>query len=162
MLFNLILSYGNKLFKSTYIFWPSSDGNKLGEGLFPSDIRRPVLGVKLIEWAVKGFIEGMAMKRVVEVVELMHLLPQLRDPQNEFLLHRSSTGISKLFFGLRTCQLIHMEEVAMLFDKELRGVVEDIVIGEGPYSWGLQWRVASLPIRVGGELSARNRMFFGR
>ncbi|KAK2380676.1 hypothetical protein QL285_068351 [Trifolium repens] len=38
----------------------------------------------------------------------------------------------------------------MLFDKELRGTVEDIVVGGGPYFGDLQWRVASLPIQVGG------------
>jgi len=59
-------------------------------------------------------------------------------------------GIAKLFFGLRTCQPIHMEEVAMLFDKELREAAEDIVVGGGPFCGDLQWRLASLPIRFGG------------
>jgi len=59
-------------------------------------------------------------------------------------------GIAKLFFGLRTCQPIHMEEAAMLFDKELREAVEDIVVGGGPFFGDLQWRLASLPIRFGG------------
>ncbi|MCI50113.1 hypothetical protein A2U01_0071357, partial [Trifolium medium] len=89
-----------------------------------------MLGVKLLGGAVsrdKSFIEGVAMKRTVGAVELMHLLPQLKDPQSELLLPRSCMGIAKLFFGLRTCQPIHMEEASMLFDKELRGAVEDIV-----------------------------------
>ena len=60
------------------------------------------------------------MKRASRVAELMHGLPQLRDSHSELLLLRSCMGIAKLFFGLRTCQLIHMEEAAMLFDKELR------------------------------------------
>ena len=34
--------------KKTEIFWPSCDGRKLREGLFPVDIRRPPLGVKLL------------------------------------------------------------------------------------------------------------------
>jgi hypothetical protein len=38
----------------------------------------------------------------------------------------------------------------MLFDKELRRTFEDIVVGGGPYFGDLQWRVASLPIQVGG------------
>ncbi|PNY14294.1 auxilin-like protein, partial [Trifolium pratense] len=90
------------------------------------------------------------MKRAVRDVELMRLLPQLKDPQSELLLLRSCMGIAKLFFGLRTCQPIHMEQATILFDKELRGVVEDIVVGGGPYFGDLQWRVASLHIRVGG------------
>ncbi|KAK2458086.1 hypothetical protein QL285_005285 [Trifolium repens] len=59
-------------------------------------------------------------------------------------------GIAKLFFGLRTCQPIHVEEAAMLFDKELRGAVEEIVVGGGPYFGDLQWRVTSLPIQAEG------------
>jgi len=82
--------------------------------------------------------------------ELMHLLPQLRDPQSELLLLRSCMGIFKLFFGLRTSQPIHMEEAARLLDKELREAVEDIVVGGGLFFGDLQWRLASLPIRFGG------------
>jgi hypothetical protein len=39
--------------------------------------------VKLIGGVVsrdRGFIEEVAMKRVVRVIELTHLLPKLRDP----------------------------------------------------------------------------------
>ncbi|PWA78166.1 reverse transcriptase domain-containing protein [Artemisia annua] len=76
---------------------------KLREGLFPIDIRRPSLGVKLLRGAVR-----------------------------------------------RTCQPVHMEEVALLFDKGLRGSIENIVVCGGPYFGDLQWRLASLPIRFGG------------
>jgi hypothetical protein len=31
----------------------------------------------------KGFIEGESIRRVVKAVELMHLLPQLKDPQSD-------------------------------------------------------------------------------
>ncbi|PNY08525.1 hypothetical protein L195_g005052 [Trifolium pratense] len=41
-----------------------------------------------------------------------------------------------------------MEEASMLFDKELRGAIEDIVVGGCPNFEDLQWRVASLSIRV--------------
>ena len=73
------------------------------------------------------------MKRASRAAELMHLLPQLREPQSELLLLRSCMGIAKLFFGFRTCQPIHVEKAAMLFDKELREAVEDIVVGGGPF-----------------------------
>ncbi|KAK2402907.1 hypothetical protein QL285_052393 [Trifolium repens] len=139
--------------RKTELFWPSCDGNKLRDGLFPSDIGRPMLGVKLLGGAVsrdKCFIEGVAMKRAVKAVELMHLLPRLRDPQSELLLLRSCMGIAKLFFGLKTCQPVHMEEAAILFDKGLRGAVEDIVVSGGPFFGDLQWRISSLPIKVGG------------
>jgi len=139
--------------RKTEIFWPSCDGNKHRGGLFPADIGRPTLGVKLLGGAVnrdKGFIEGLTMKRASRAAELMHLLPRLRDPQSELLLLRSCMGIAKLFFGLRTCQLIHIEEASVLFDKELCEAVEDIVVGGGPFLGNLQWRLASLPIRFGG------------
>jgi len=38
----------------------------------------------------------------------------------------------------------------MLFDKELREAVEDIVVGGCPFFGDLQWRLASLPFRFGG------------
>jgi hypothetical protein len=69
--------------RKTEIFWPSCDGNKHRGGLFSAEIGRPTLGVKLLRGAVrrdKGFIEGLPMKRASRAVELMHLLPQLRDP----------------------------------------------------------------------------------
>jgi hypothetical protein len=74
--------------RKTEIFWLSCDGNQHREGLFPVDIGRPTLGVKLLGGAVsrdKGFIEGLAMERASRAVELMHLRPQLRDPQRELL-----------------------------------------------------------------------------
>ncbi|MCI13054.1 hypothetical protein A2U01_0034166, partial [Trifolium medium] len=137
----------------TEIFWPSCDGNKLREGLFPSDIGRPMLGVKLLGGTVsrdKCFIEGVAMKKAVRAVELMHLLPRLRDPHSELLLLRSCMGIAKLFFGLRTCQPVYIEDATILFDKELRGAVEDIVVDGGPFFEDLQWRISSLPIKGEG------------
>ncbi|GJU55767.1 hypothetical protein Tco_1229481 [Tanacetum coccineum] len=43
--------------KKTKIFWPSCNGVKLCEGLFPIDIRRPSLGVKLLGGVGKGLVE---------------------------------------------------------------------------------------------------------
>ncbi|GKF66145.1 hypothetical protein Tco_0192662, partial [Tanacetum coccineum] len=122
-------------------------------GLFPFDIRRPSLGVKLLGGAVSrdtDFISGMAMRRAVNTVDLMNLLPQLHDPQSELILLRSCMGISKLFFSLRTYQPVHMEETALFFDKGLCGLIENIVVCGGPFFGDLQWQLASLPIRLGG------------
>ena len=47
--------------RKTELFWPSCDGRKLREGLFPVDIGRPVLEVKLLGGDVSrddGFIKG--------------------------------------------------------------------------------------------------------
>ncbi|PWA56706.1 reverse transcriptase domain-containing protein [Artemisia annua] len=111
------------------------------------------LGVKLLGGAVSrdaDFISGLAIKRAVNAVDLMSLLPQLRDPQSELLLLRSGMGIAKLFFGLRIFQPVHMEEAALLFDKGLRGSIENMVVCGGPLFGDLQRRIASLPIRFGG------------
>ncbi|KAJ0545394.1 hypothetical protein HanIR_Chr08g0349381 [Helianthus annuus] len=80
----------------------------------------------------------------------MRLLPKLGDPQSELLLLRSCMGIVKLFFGLRTCQPVHMEDAALFFDKGLREAIEELVVCGGPFFGDLQWRLASLPIRFGG------------
>ncbi|GJU18614.1 putative reverse transcriptase domain-containing protein [Tanacetum coccineum] len=139
--------------KKTEIFWPSCNGTKLREGLFPVDIRRPSLGVKLLGGAVSreaNFISGLAMRRAANAVDLMSLLLQLHDPQSELLLLRSCMGIAKLFFSLRTCQPVHMEKAALFFDKGLRGSIENIVVCGGPFFGDLQWSLASLPIRFSG------------
>ncbi|GJR15355.1 hypothetical protein Tco_0798007 [Tanacetum coccineum] len=79
-------------------------------------------GVKpFLEGAVSrdaDFISGLAMRRAANAVDLMSLLPQLHDPQSELLLLRSCMGIAKLFFGLRTCQPVHMEEATLFFEKD--------------------------------------------
>jgi len=127
--------------RKTEIFWPSCESNKHRGGLFPVDIGRPTVEVKLLRGTVsrdRGFIEGLAMKRASRAANLMNLLPLLRDPHSELLLLRSCMGIAKLFFGLRTCQPIHMEEATMLFDKELCEAVEDIVVDGGPFFGDLQ------------------------
>jgi hypothetical protein len=59
-----------------------------------------MLGVRLFRRVVsqdKCLIEGVVTKRVVKVVELMHLFLQSRDLRIEFLLLRSCTSIPKLF-----------------------------------------------------------------
>jgi hypothetical protein len=42
-------------------------------------------------------------------------------------------GITNFCFGPRTCQPIYLEETVVLFDKELRVAVENIVVGGGPF-----------------------------
>jgi hypothetical protein len=59
-------------------------------------------------------------------------------------------GITNFCFGPRACQPIYLEETVVLFDKELRVAVENIVVGGGPFFVDLQWRIASLPIKFGG------------
>ncbi|GJT41333.1 putative reverse transcriptase domain-containing protein [Tanacetum coccineum] len=139
--------------KKTEVFWPSCNGVKVKEGLFPRDIGRPTLGVKLLGGAVSrdaGFISSLAVKRASRAVELMSLLPSLRDPQSELLLLRSCMGVAKLLFGLRTCQPMYIGEAVSIFDNGLRRAIEAIVVCGGPFFGDFQWRLASLPIRFGG------------
>jgi hypothetical protein len=43
-----------------------------------------------------------------------------------------------------------MERASILFDKGLRGTVEYIVVGGGPFIEDFQWRLSYLPIKIGG------------
>jgi len=48
----------------------------------------------------KGFIEWLSMKRVVGIDELMHFLPQWRDPKSELIILWSCMCITKYFLAL--------------------------------------------------------------
>ncbi|GJS18564.1 hypothetical protein Tco_0413036 [Tanacetum coccineum] len=64
--------------KKTEIFWPSCNGMKLREGLFPVNIRRPSSGVKLLGGAISGdvdFISGLPIRRAANAIDLMGLHP---------------------------------------------------------------------------------------
>ncbi|GKC30260.1 hypothetical protein Tco_1037554 [Tanacetum coccineum] len=130
--------------------WYLDDGTVIGDS---EEVARVLDIIKLLGGAVSrdaNFINELAMRRAANAIDLMGLLPQLHDPQSELLLLRSCMGIAKLFFGLRTCQPVHMKEAALFFDKGLRGSIENIVVCGGPFFGDLQWRLASLPIRFGG------------
>ncbi|GJR77916.1 putative reverse transcriptase domain-containing protein [Tanacetum coccineum] len=106
------------------------DTIEVKEGLFPRDIGRPTLGVKLLGGAVSqdaGFISSLAVKRASRAMELMSLIPSLRDPQSELLLLRSCMGVANLLFGLRTCQPMYIGEAVSIFDNGLRRAIEAIV-----------------------------------
>ncbi|GJZ64574.1 hypothetical protein Tco_0620995 [Tanacetum coccineum] len=121
----------------------------LREGLFRVDIPRSSLDVNPIGGAVSRdayFISGLVIMRAMNVVDLMSILPQLHDSHSELLLLRCCMGITILFFCLRTCQPVHMEESAWFFNKGLRGSIEKIVVCGGPFFGDLRWRHASLPI----------------
>ena len=88
--------------KKTEVFWPTCDGLKSQEGLFPRGIGRPEKGVKLLGGAVSRdpiFIGELAGRRATVVVDLMKLLPHLMDPQSEVLLLRSCMGSLSYFLG---------------------------------------------------------------
>ncbi|KAJ0925109.1 putative reverse transcriptase domain, exostosin [Helianthus annuus] len=139
--------------KKIEVYWPTCDDQKVQDRLFPRGIGRPEKWVKLLSGVVSrdpSFIGELAGRRASGAVDLMKLLPCLRDPQCELLLLRSCMGVAKLLFGLRTCQPHLMEDAVTRFDDDLRKAIEDIVVGGGPFFGDLQWRLASLPMRLGG------------
>nr|GFD35748.1 hypothetical protein [Tanacetum cinerariifolium] len=81
------------------------------------------------------FISSLVVKRASRAVELMSLLPILRDPQSELLLLHSCMGVAKLLFGHKTCQPMYIGEAVSIFDNGLRRAIEDIVVYGGPF-WG--------------------------
>ncbi|GKF07432.1 hypothetical protein Tco_0041656, partial [Tanacetum coccineum] len=74
-----------------------------------------------------GFISSLAVEMAARAVELMSLLPRLRDPQSELLLLCSCMGVAKLLFGLRMCQPMYIREAVSIFDNGLRRAIEAIV-----------------------------------
>ncbi|KAL6514241.1 hypothetical protein OROHE_019228 [Orobanche hederae] len=138
--------------KKTEIFWPSCDGRKVRDGMFPAEISRPKNGVKLLGGAVSlddVFVKGLPVKRAEKAVELMQVLSKLRDPPCELLLLRACMGISKLLFGLRICQPEFVMEAVDIFDTGLREAVEGIVASQYAFvasriqTWGLQDHILS-------------------
>ncbi|GJR29728.1 hypothetical protein Tco_1105960 [Tanacetum coccineum] len=114
--------------------WPSCNGEKVKDGLFPCDIGRPKLGVKLLGGEVSRdarFISSLTVKRASRAVELMSLLPSLRDPQSEILLLRLCMDVAKLLFGLRTCQPMYIGEVSIFNNGLRRAIVDHILQGCG-------------------------------
>ncbi|GKB23930.1 hypothetical protein Tco_0863331 [Tanacetum coccineum] len=107
--------------KKTEVFWPSCNGVKVKEGLFPRDIGRPTLGVKLLGGAVSrdaGFISSLACGNG----------------------HRVLSELMSFFPG----------EAVSIFDNGLRRAIEAIVVCGGPFFGDFQWRLASPLIRFGG------------
>nr|GEW36508.1 putative reverse transcriptase domain-containing protein [Tanacetum cinerariifolium] len=109
--FFFMFELGLKLnIKKTKIFWPSCNGMKLREDLFPVNIRRPSSGVKLLGGAVSRdayFISGLAMRRLENPIDLMNLLSRLHDPQSERLLLRSFDATCRVC--LKACRNLRLK-----------------------------------------------------
>ncbi|GJT31717.1 hypothetical protein Tco_0922136 [Tanacetum coccineum] len=137
----------------TEIFWPKEDPRSRVEGVFPPNISRPLHGVKLLGGAVSvdfGFSSELVMKRVAKTIVLMDAVAKINDPQCELLLLRACTGISKLYFAMRTCPPRVFESAQRSFDVALRSALERIVTASGPGFGDWQWRLATLPFAFGG------------
>ncbi|GJR66093.1 putative reverse transcriptase domain-containing protein [Tanacetum coccineum] len=119
----------------TEIFWSKEDPRSKVEGVFPPNISRPLHGVKLLGGAVGvdfGFSSELVLKRVAKTIVLMDAVAKINDPQCELLLLRACTGISKLYFAMRTCPPRVFKSAQRSFDVALRSALERIVTASGP------------------------------
>ena len=104
-------------------------------GVFPHDIARPVHDVKLLGGPVSGdssFCGELVSQRVLKTITLMDAVAKLENPQCELLLLLACTGVSKLYFAMRTCPPRHFEAAQISFDAALRTYLERIVTASGP------------------------------
>ncbi|XP_071700272.1 uncharacterized protein [Rutidosis leptorrhynchoides] len=139
--------------EKTEIFWPTEDPRSRQVGVFPPNIARPLNGVKLLGAPATsdlGFSSELVMQRVTKSIALMDKVAKLDDPQCELLLLRACTGVSKLYFTLRTCPPSIFKAAQRAFDEALRSSLERIVTASGPGFGDWQWRLATLPFAFGG------------
>ncbi|GKD19424.1 hypothetical protein Tco_1208582 [Tanacetum coccineum] len=74
---------------------------------------------------------AIAKRRVAKTIGLMDAIAKINDPQCELLLLRSCTGISRLYFTMRTCLPRVFEPAQRSFDVALRSSLERIVTASG-------------------------------
>ncbi|GKD82313.1 hypothetical protein Tco_1349152, partial [Tanacetum coccineum] len=70
--------------------------------------------------------------RVAKTIGLMDAIAKINDPQYELLLLRSCTGISMLYFTMRTCPSRVFESARRSFDVALRSSLKRIITAFGP------------------------------
>ncbi|XP_026404939.1 uncharacterized protein LOC113300025 isoform X1 [Papaver somniferum] len=147
-------SYGLHLnVLKTEIFWPSHDPRRDNDGVFPSNIGKPTDGVKLLGGPVSlnmEFCSNMVLSRVDKAVHLMDKIQELEDPQSELLLLRNCTGVSRLYFTLRTTSPKDIQPAVVRFDEHLLSYLRRLVVGDSAGFGMVQQRLATLPIKDGG------------
>ncbi|GJR35294.1 hypothetical protein Tco_1210978 [Tanacetum coccineum] len=113
----------------TKILWPKEDPRSRLKGVFPPNISRPLHGVKLLGRPVSvnlDFSSELVMKRVSKTIRLIDAVAKINDPQCELLLLRDCTGISELYFSMRTCPPRVFESAQRSLDVALRSALESI------------------------------------
>ncbi|XP_026442067.1 uncharacterized protein LOC113341381 [Papaver somniferum] len=139
--------------KKTEVFWPSTDPRSTADGVFPADIGRPSNGVKLLGGPMSldlNFISDMMLSRVNKTVQLMSSIKKLKDPQSEMLLLRNCTGVSRLYFAMRTTNPAALQSATALFDDHLLKYLRLLITGDGAGFGPLHQRLSTLPIKDGG------------
>lgn len=139
--------------RKTEVFCPSIDPRSTLDGVFPLDIGRPSNGVKLLGGPVSldpSFISDMMLTRVNKTVQLMDAIKKLKDPQSEMLLLRNCTGVSRLYFAMRTTNPAALQSATDVYDDHLLKYLRLLITGDGAGFGPLQQRLATLPIKDGG------------
>jgi hypothetical protein len=90
------------------------------------------------------------MKRVFKTMELITAVGKLHDPQCKLLLLSNCAGVGRLFYAIRTCPPDSFGGTQVQFNLALRASLEKIVTASGPGFGDWQWRLATLPIKMGG------------
>ncbi|GKB71595.1 hypothetical protein Tco_0933007 [Tanacetum coccineum] len=134
-------------------FWLNEDPRSRLAGVFSPNIARTMHGVKLLGGPSSvdyDFCNELVMKRVAKTIALMDAVYKINDPQCELLLLRSCTGISRLYFTMRTCPPRVFESAQHSFDVALHSSLEHTVTTSGPGFDDWQWRLSTLPFSFGG------------
>ncbi|XP_026397561.1 uncharacterized protein LOC113292985 isoform X1 [Papaver somniferum] len=137
----------------TEVFWPSLDPRRDLEGVFPVNIGKPSRGVKLLWGPVSldmQYCSEIVQGRVDKTLHLWEKVQKLHDPQSELLLLRSCSGVSKLYFMLRTTAPLDIQSAAIHYDSQLMLYLRHLVVGYGDGFGLIQQRLATLPIKDGG------------
>ncbi|XP_026395904.1 uncharacterized protein LOC113290525 [Papaver somniferum] len=138
----------------TEVFCPSIDPRSIADGVFPLDIGGPSNGVKLLGGPSVSldlnFISDTMLSRVNKIVQLMSVIKKLKDPQSEMLLHRNCTGVSRLYFAMRTTNHASLHQATDIFDDHFLKYLRLLIIGDGAAFGPLQQRLATFPIKDGG------------
>ncbi|XP_026449561.1 uncharacterized protein LOC113349746 [Papaver somniferum] len=134
------------------ISWPAVDPRSLMAYVFLVSISKPSNGVKLLGGPVSldiQFCSDMVKFRANKTVHLMNSVKKLKDPQSELLLLRNCTGVSKLYFTLRTINPQVLPAVTEHYDQQLLGYLQHIVTGDGVGFGILHQRFDTLPFGFG-------------
>lgn len=87
--------------KKILILWPNFDPRRDADAVFPTDIGKTQIGVKLLGGPVSldtQFCCNMILERVEKSIYLIHNIRKLQDPQCDLLVLRNCACVSKLPF----------------------------------------------------------------
>ncbi|XP_026384772.1 uncharacterized protein LOC113280347 [Papaver somniferum] len=121
----------------TEIFWPSFDPRRDVKGTFPTEIGKPSIGVKILDGLSASICN-------IAVIWFSAKLTKLCS------LWASCSGVSRLYFTLRTNNPLAIQNAATQYDKHLMQYLRNIIVGDDAGFGLLQQRLATLPIKDGG------------